>query len=314
MKRGFMKKKVWFMLGVLVGGMLVYGLQFHMQKVMAERNDFFYSVVSSSLQAENITWKEYPQFRTVDFTLEGELVLTMPKGAQLMPEGLNDASALTEKKRESKKLGYGEQKLSFDEVTYYFDSVEIVANLPNVYEKEKDATYGYELSYADGSQTVVYGYILPMCEEFHVCTKEETRYWEYSQSLELGLLSLSRTYINGDITALMPICPAVKLEKSEDSYVLTITNGGENEWFYSAMVPSVEVWHHGVWMELYTYLSDPCVLTSVAPRESKTIEVLERTDKYYPFFSPGIYRVVVYGRDGTCIMTEEFVLHDDAWN
>ena len=228
MRKEFAKKVVLFILGLVVGGVLVFFWLTYLQRTTAEGRDFSYSVVSSTLRAENVAWKEYPQFRTVEFTLNGELVLTVPEGAQLSPEGLADAGTLTEEMRRTKTLGYGAERLVYDEVVYRFTEAVINANLPNVYEKEKDATYGYELAYTDGEQTIVYGYILPMCEEFHVCTKEETRYWEYPQSLEFGLLSLSRTYIKGDINSSMPVCPTVKLEKREDSYALTMINEGEN--------------------------------------------------------------------------------------
>lgn len=121
-------------------------------------------------------------------------------------------------------------------------------------------------------------------------------------------MSLSRTYIKGDIDSAMPICPTVKLEKDEDSYALTMINEGENIWFYSAMVPSVEVLNQGVWMELYTYLGDPATLTGVLPGERKEIEVLKKAEEIYPYFAPGIYRVVIYGGDDTCIVTENFTV------
>lgn len=165
MKKAFVNKAMWFVLGLFLGGLLVFCGQAHLQSVSGEKRDFSYSVISSTLQAENIAWKEHPQFRTVEFTLSGELVLTMPKGARLSPEGLADAGTLTEEMRRTKALGYGTERLVYDEVVYRFAEAVINANLPNVYEKERDATYGYELAYKDGEQTIVYGYVLPMCEK-----------------------------------------------------------------------------------------------------------------------------------------------------
>ncbi len=74
------------------------------------------------------------------------------------------------------------------------------------------------------------------------------------------------------------------------------------------MVPSVEVWNQGVWMELSTYLDNPATLRILQPGEVHNSMLSAFVRSTFPYFSPGLYRLVVYGGDGTYIATECFVV------
>ncbi len=310
-----MKKRisilVVFLLGIALG---IIGSHLWQQKQEADKvefTDFRYGVTNSTLLGTGVEWKEYPQFRTVDFHLHGELVVELPKGAVLTPEGLIDEASFKEVSREAKSVTNGESILEYDVVTYFFEEAQIKANLPNVYGALKDATYGYELACVTDTEIVVVGYIVPMCDEFHVCTKEQTANWEYPQNLEFGLLKLSRTYLDEDVAQNPQVAPGIVLERMEDTYDIILRNEGDEQWGYSAMVASLEVWNQGVWMELETIFGDPCMGAYIQPGESQDYLWTESMRESLPYQAPGIYRIVVHGAyddTGTYAASESFVI------
>ena len=274
-------------------------------------DEFKYGVVSSTLQGTDIRWAEYPQFRTVEFTLHGELVAELPEGAKLVPEGLVDSATFGEVSRETKQVADGANVLTYDKVTYLFENAQIKANLPNVYGELKDATYGYELSYVTENENMVMGYIVPMCNEYHVCSKEQTANWEYPQNLEFGLLKLSRTYIDKDVTRTAEEASGIVVERIENTCDIILRNNGDAQWGYSTMVASLEVWNQGIWMELETIFGDPAMGTYLQPGESKEYLWTESMRESIPHQAPGIYRIVVHGAfddKGTFAATESFVI------
>lgn len=300
-----------FLAGTLLG---ILGTYLWYQKLEADRlefENFPYGVVSNTVVGTGVEWKEYPQFRTVELSLHGELVVELPKGGQLIPEGLVDETTFKEVSRKSGSGTDGENILEFEEVTYLFEKARIKANLPNVYGAEEDALCGYELVCTGEDENIVVGYIVPMCKEFHICTKEQTANWEYPQNLEFDLLKLSRTYLDEDVTRVMERAPEICVERMDDTYDIRIRNEGNVQWGYSTMVASLEVWNQGVWMELQTIFGNPCMGAYLNPGESEdylwTASMLESL----PYQAPGIYRIVVYGAyedEGTFAASESFVI------
>lgn len=310
-----MKKRISILVVFLLGiGLGIIGSYLWQQKQEADKRefaDFRYGVTSSTLLGTGVEWKEYPQFRTVDFYLHGELVVELPKGDGLTPEGLVEETSFREVSRESKRVTNGESILEYDVVTYFFEEAQIKANLPNVYGTLKDATYGYELACVTDTEILVVGYIVPMCDEFHVCTKEQTANWEYPQNPEFGLLKLSQTYLDKDVTKVAEKASGIVVERIGDTYDITLRNEGDVKWGYSTMVASLEAWNQGVWMELETIFGDPCMGAYIQPGESKDYLWTESMRMSLPYQAPGIYRIVVYGAyddAGTYAVSESFVI------
>lgn len=300
-----------FLLGIALGTLGMSLWQKMLEEDRQEYEEFKYGVVSSTLLGTGVEWKEYPQFRTVEFNLQGELVLQLPKGAQLTPEGLAEEALFKEVSREAKRVTNGEITLQYDEVTYLFENAQISANLPNVYNAETEAVYGYELSCVTENEILVVGYIVPMCTEFHVCTKEQTAYWDYPQNLEFGLLKLSQTYLDKDVTKVAEKASGIVMERIEDTYDIALRNEGDAQWGYSTMVASLEVWNQGVWMELETILGDPAMGAYIEPGESEEYLWTESMLESLPYQAPGIYRIVVHGAyddRGTYAASESFVI------
>lgn len=300
-----------FLAGVVLGILGSYLWQQRQEEKEKAYDEFKYGVVSSTLQGTDIRWAEYPQFRTVEFCLHGELVIELPEGAELVPEGLVDSATFGEVSRETKQVADGGNVLTYDKVTYLFENAQIKANLPNVYGELKDATYGYELSYVTENENMVMGYIVPMCNEFHVCSKEQTANWEYPQNLEFGLLKLSRTYLDKDVTRTAEEASGIVAERIEDTYDIILRNNGDTQWGYSTMVASLEVWNQGIWMELETIFGDPAMGTYLQSGESKEYLWTESMRESLPYQAPGIYRIVVHGAFddmGTFAVTESFVV------
>ncbi len=294
--------------GVMLGVLLMWGWQQRNEAVTKEFEAFAYGVTDSTLVGTDVKWQEYPQFRSVQFYLNGELTVDLPHGGEIVPEGLVDGDTFREVSREPKELSNGNAVLEYDVVTYLFENAQIKANLPNVYNAESDATYGYELSCEVENDTIVVAYSVPMCNEFCICSKVESTYWSYPQNLDFELLKLSQTYPEKDVTGGLEKAPCIVIEKAENGYDLLIRNEGEEGWNYSCMLPSVEVFNEGVWMELETLLADPLVGSSIGPGETQELKVPKSSVWSMPYFAPGIYRMVVYGDNDTYAVTESFVI------
>lgn len=310
-----MKKRIGifvvFLAGVVLGMLGTYLWQQKQEVCRQEFAQFQYGVTNSTLQGTGVNWKEYPRFRTVEFRLHGELVVELPAGAHIEPEGLVDEAAFQEVSRETKRVTDGKSVLRYDVVTYLFENAQIEANLPNAYEALEDVTWGYELACVTESDTIVVGYIVPMCGEFHVCTKMQTANWEYPQNLEYGLLKLSRTYLDKDVTRTMEPAAGIVVERMKNSYDITIRNEGTAKWGYSTMVAGLEAWNQGVWMELETIFGDPAMGTYIEPGASADYLWTESMRMSLPYQAPGIYRIVVHGAfddSGTYAVTESFVI------
>lgn len=297
-----------FVAGVICGGLLMLIWYTGKEENKREYDSFQYGVVSSTLLGTGVEWKEYPQFRTVQLNLHGELVVELPHEAAITPDGLMDETTFKEISRKEKSVTDGTATLEYDEVVYLFENAQIKTNISNVYGTEKDATYGYELSCVTETDTIVVGYIVPMCNEFHVCTKEQTANWIYPQNLEFGFIKLSRTYLDKDVTKSARKFPGITVERKGDTYDLMIKNEGEEAWDYSRMVPSVEVWNQGVWMELETLFGDPCSGSICEPGEIEEHKLTEDGIWSMPYFAPGLYRIVIHGVDDTYAATECFVI------
>lgn len=315
MRVGAMKKRVRgmliFVMGVIVGILTMYLME---QRKEAERREFeafAYGVTDSTLMGADVAWQEYPQFRSVQFRLNGELTVDLPRGGEIVPEGMVDDTAFWEMSRESKAISNGNAVLEYDAVTYLFENAQIKANVPNVYNVEADATYGYELSCETENDTIVVGYCVPMCNEFYICSKEESTYWSCPQNLDFGLLKLSRTYPEEDVAQTAEKAPGIVVERKPQSYDIVLRNDGDKLWGYSTMVASLEVWNQGVWMELETLLDNPCMGEYIQPGESKEYLWTESMLHSLPYQVPGIYRIVVHGAFedmGTYAASEPFVV------
>lgn len=104
--------------------------------------------------------------------------------------------------------------------------------------------------------------------------------------------------------------PLIAVTKKESGVLdCSIKNGGDSVWQYSYM-PVIEVWSQGVWLEIKSNYADPGVLQGCEAKQSCDIIVPESALQGYPYFSPGLYRIVIYGDDGTYAATESFVIEE----
>lgn len=298
-----------FLVGIALGAFLMVAWQLQKEERKKEYAGFEYGVISNSLVAENIVWEEYPQFRKVELTLNGSLTITVPHEYVLLPEELQNPDSLKEISRKSKYLSNGSSEVCYDEVVYEFANAEIASNFPKLFDNIKqDATLGYQLAYPAEDEEIVVGYILPMSNEFHKCSPEEAAYWECTQNIDLDFLSLSKTYIDGNILCTKAQNPLIRLEKGQSGVLdCVVKNDGASVWQY-AYLPVIEVWNQGVWLEIKSSYDDPGVQKGCEAKQSCDIILPESALKAYPYFSPGLYRVVVYGSDGTYAVTESFVI------
>lgn len=158
-----------FLVGVVLGTFPMVAWQLQKEEWKEAFEHFDYGVISNSLVAENIVWNEYPQFRKVEFTLNGRLEITLPHEDILSLEEVQNPEALKEISRKSKCVSDGSNEIRYDEVVYEFADARILSNFPKLFgEPKQDATYSYQLSYPVDGRSIIVGYILPMSEEFKI--------------------------------------------------------------------------------------------------------------------------------------------------
>lgn len=296
--------------GVILGVLLTVVWQTKKKEKEIEISEFEYGVLGNTLAAKDIVWNEYPKSRRVQLTLNGQITITVPRDYHLSVDGLQEADSLREVSRDRKTLSDGRNNIYYDEVIYEFQNAEIISFKARFSgEPIKDAAYGYKLSYTAEDDEIIIGYVLPMSSEFKHCSREESMFWECTQNVDFGLLSLSRTYVDKDILCTKEECPTVKLERKEGSrFDCTIINEGDSQWSYSAGLPGIEVWNQGVWLQWESLYADMLISTSCDGKQTRDIHLSQGAIKSYAYFSPGLYRVVVYGTDGTYAATESFIL------
>lgn len=291
--------------------------------------DCFYSVQNSELFVEDIVWKDYPGWKTVNFQLTGVITVKAPKGAGALltdyqfgtqrTEVLNP-EAWEEIARENRVLSDGEDLIYYDEISYKADSIKIIGTVTNCADNSKiqKAANGYYLTIhlkdpeieADEQDDYIVGAILPGAQEMQFWSQKENKYAGRNLSVYLDAFHISRTY--SDDTALDTKVEAegVLLEKGGASvFDCVIKNERKEEWCYLADVPALELWYDGIWIEVKSPYASNLMVQRIETGEEKQWDH-SNIEKSYPYLIPGLYRLVIYGQEGDFIATEPFEVQE----
>lgn len=149
--------------------------------------------------------------------------------------------------------------------------------------------------------------------------QEDAEQWQISVSEEFGAPTFYGV-IDSDLAvsdvvwkvlwsgekATSKLTEGIELKKQGgDIFCFELTNESQKDWSYHPVLPAVELWYDGVWIEV----KSPCAETAMNSciRASETVTV-HKADKEvdYPYLFPGLYRLVYYGKDGDCVISDVF--------
>lgn len=312
------KKRVWaVMISLIMGMSVLAGCQEDAEQWQISVSEeygapAFYGVTDSDLTVRDIVWKDYPGWKTVSFQADGNITLQVPAGANIVIGGLAEA-ALQEKSRETAEVA-GE---AYDVVELEIQQATVEDKVSEV--KEQDdilkATRGYHWKVLWSGEKAtskltegeyIIGCIMPQGTEMQLWSAEENQYAERNLQPYFEVFRLSRTYTDATAQNTYPLAEGIELKKLEgDVFCFELTNKNKEDWFYHPVLPAVELWYDGVWIEVESPYAETAMASRL--RASETV-AMRKSDKEvnYPYLFPGLYRLVYYGEDGDCVISDVF--------
>ncbi len=266
--------------------------------------DLSYGVIHSNLTVTDVVWKDYPGWKTVSFQVTGDIAMKVPSGAEIRPEGLNDEE-VCEMSRKTMQ--------SYDMVSLQIS--QSMAEGKVIETKELDGIlqaangYHWKVSWEaeDGTTgDTIIGCILPASEQMQFWTEEENQYAERNLQPYFDAFRMSRTYTNDTAQTTKVVAEGIVLKKREGGvFCFELTNTSQSDWFYSPVMPELELWYDGVWLEVVSPYGDAGVASCCKAGETISMDKPE-CEEDYPYLFPGMYRLVQYGVDDDCVISDVF--------
>ena len=298
-----------FIAGITIGGIWTAKWSSERQRMKYYAEEFSYGITENALVAQEILWNEFPSFRKAQFALSGSFSINLPTNESLIIAELEDQKQLAEVSRENLIFSDGKGIHHYDLVTYQIKNGIICSNnIQKFYGDDiKRATQGYLLQATAGDTAYSLGYILPGADFFTAWTLMEEKYYGRNYAPYMGGFHLSRTYDDSNHFSVRKEADDIELIHSEGEVLnYTIYNKGEEGWYYSEEMPALELWYNGVWLELEDGIDNGLIEYCLSPGTQKKVFPKDVMDNY-PDCIPGIYRLVVYGRED-CAISDSFCI------
>lgn len=278
-----------------------------------ENNIFQYEVVENNIIVSDIKWTDYPNWRNVSCELNGMISVNLPCETNIKVIDIINEEGLVEVKRETKKEISKLVECKYDYVQYKLENVMIESKglIKDGKNEIIAATQGYKIGFSWGNREYFIGYIPPKTEWFEEWGQQQNRYAEQNLSPYLGAFQLSRTYTDTSDLYFIDIVENIKLTKEGGLLDCKIENNGTKEWTFCDNLPTLEMWYKGVWIELITEWDSTLTAKKCSPKEKIVIDVSEKIENQYPKLFPGIYRLVIYGVEDDCVVSEIFLLEEE---
>lgn len=304
-----------FVCGIFVG-FLTTNFQYINEKNIWEGNaDFNYGIESQNLTVSEVSWQENASFRKVSFVLDGEFVVNVPADCTCVISDIEDSANLKEINREKNYGSRGEGQIAYDQVRYQLNHAKIQSEgILKGEDAIHDAISGYRLIIIFGANEETIGYLPPSEDHFLDWSEEENYFSSNNYEMYLEHFGLSETYNTDYDMNTNQQAEDIKLIKKEGSvlnYIIDNTNGS-GDWEYNAQLPTIELWYQGAWLEMDSPFENNLAVGVCYQGESREIDAPEDTMKQYSYFLPGIYRLVLWGTDGSYIATDSFVIEDNT--
>ncbi len=270
---------------------------------------FCYGLEESNITITDIKWTEFYNWRNVSFNINGRITVNAPRDTDIIFNDMRSLDCIKEISREHMAHSDGNKLLYYDRITYEIENGNIAATgiLKDRDNPIIDATRGCRVGFmlADGKECIL-GYIPPSSESYSEWSAQQSSYAAIDLTPYLGAFKISRTYDNAALKS-AKIRSDIRLSRKDGGLLdCIIENNSPENWEYKATLPALEMWYQGVWIELetgiaYNLMSDICL-----SKESKAITVPKQVTDAYPYLFPGIYRLVVYGVNDDCAVSESF--------
>ncbi len=282
------------------------------RKLQAENIE--YGIVENGISVSDIQWKDFPGWREVSCAVQGDFSVMLPKNADIVFVDLVNSDCLKETAREHQVISDGKELIYCDYVTYEVENGLLEGNgLLKEYGNDiVMATTGYRMSLAWEGGECFLGYISPLSEEIQWWTKEQNAFAGRNLTPYLDAFTLSHTYVDSGALSFIEAADNVKLLKTEGGLLdCVIKNEGTVDWSYKATLPTLELWYNGVWIELKPDWDDALMVGVCPAGQQKVISVPVDTTDEYPTLFTGVYRLVVYGTEGDCVISEVFLIKEE---
>ena len=301
-------------IGIVIGVKLGTKWSYNMEERQNQAQLFHYGVVENDITVTDIEWQEFPNWRNVSCIVQGSFSVNIPKDADITFADLANTDSIKETTREHQVFSDGKELIYYDYVTYEVESglLEVTGLL-----KEKDneivaATKGYKVSLTWENGEYFLGYISPLSEVFEVWTDQQNEFAGQNITPYLNTFALSRTYVDTNILCSISVADNMKLSKREGGLLdCTLKNEGTVDWTYSTELPALEMWYKGVWIELKTKWDNALIVKNCPGMKQEEMVFPEEITDAYPDLFPGLYRLVIYGTEGDCAISETFLINEE---
>jgi len=300
-----------FLCGIISGFMVAGRWYINRTDKKENYNDFDYGIVSQDLTVSQVNWQEYSSFRKVGFVIDGEFIINVPADCSCLINGMADNSDFEETDRKKYYISDGDELIAYDQVHYKFNNAKIQSEgILKGRDAIHDAVSGYRLIVIFEENEEVLGYIPPSGDCFSEWSKEENYFSNNNYEIYLNNFKLSRTYGSDYSINTNRQLENIKLLKEEGSILNCIIDNtnGSGGWEYNALLPTIELWYQGTWIELNSPFDSNLSVAICNQGERKEISVPDDTMRQYSYFLPGIYRLVLWGTDGDYVATDPFTI------
>ena len=150
------------------------------------------------------------------------------------------------------------------------------------------------------------GCILSQATEMQLWSSEENQYAERNLQPYFDVFRLSKTYTDETAQNTYPLAEGIELKKQDgDMFCFELSNNHQEDWLYHPVLPAVELWDDGIWIEVESPYAETAMASRLCAGETVA---MRKSDKEvnYPYLFPGLYRLVYYGEDGDCVISDVF--------
>ncbi len=270
-----------------------------------------YGVAEQDFSIRNVSWKEYPSYRELAFTIDGMISFRLHQDGTVTLDGLADSSVFREIDREHCVSSDGNDVLYYDLVSYSLSEGKITVNLPKIYHdnairfiKENS----YYLTFHDNDMDYTVGCISCMDTKYTPWNADEIKYAAVNLDAYLPAFILSGTYDSvNPLHQRSPKDGVILNKKGGSGFHYTIHNDMSNDWCYENQLPHIELWYKGIWIELISPFDYNLTNNILHASETKESEIPKELIKQYPETFQGIYRLVIYGENQEFIVSDTFL-------
>lgn len=271
---------------------------------------FSYGLENSSITITDIKWTDFYNWRNISLNINGLITVTVPRNTGISFNDMKNPDCMKEICREHLVHSDGNSLLYYDRVIYEIKNGNISASgiLKNRNNPIIAATCGYRVGFTMEEEIECFlGYIPPLSESYNEWSKQQSPYAEMNLTPYLDAFKISRTYKDIITLNTIEIRDDIELISGEGGLLdCIIKNNTQDDWEYKVAFPAIEMWYQGVWIELQTDFAYN-LTTDICPGMSnKKIVIPKQVTDQYPYLFQGIYRLVIYGVKGDCVISENF--------